>query len=348
MSIPRSDVRVSKTPRASSGPEARGQFLVYEAEDGRVKIDARLADETVWLSQRLMAELFQKDVRTINEHILNVYEEHELEPGATIRKFRIVQREGARNVARIVDHYNLDMIISVGYRVNSLRGTQFRIWATNVLRQHLVQGYTVHAQRLKELNQAVRLVADVAHRRTLSGDEATALLEVVADYAYALEVLDDYDHQRVRLGEVSPGPVAALDLSEARQVIARMGERFGASPLFGREKDEGLEGSLAAVVQTFGGQGVYPSLEEKAAHFLYFLVKDRPRRRQQTHRGGAVPLVPGEEPGALSRRRRQTHRRQRAGGDDAADRRKPAGREGRADAGGGEPHQPAQSLTGRA
>ncbi|MFP5404589.1 MAG: RhuM family protein [Gammaproteobacteria bacterium] len=173
-----------------------------------------------------------------------------------------------------MDLYNLDMIISVGYRVNSLRGTQFRIWATNVLRQHLVQGYTVHAQRLKELNQAVRLVADVAHRRTLSGDEATALLEVVADYAYALEVLDDYDHQRVRLGEVSPGPVAVLDLDEARQVIVRMGERFGASPLFGREKDEGLEGSLSAVMQTFGGQDVYPSLEEKAAHLLYFLVKN--------------------------------------------------------------------------
>jgi prophage maintenance system killer protein len=137
-----------------------------------------------------------------------------------------------------------------------------------------VQGYTVHERRLKELNQAVRLVADVAHRRTLSGDEATALLEVVADYAYALEVLDDYDHQRVRLGEVSPGPVAALALDEARQVIVRMGERFGATGLFGREKDEGLEGSLSAVMQTFDGQEVYPSLEEKAAHLLYFLVKN--------------------------------------------------------------------------
>jgi hypothetical protein len=230
--------------------------------------------------------------------------------------------------------------------VNSLRGTQFRIWATNVLRQHLVQGYTVHAQRLKELNQAVRMVADVAHRRMLSGDEATSLLEVVADYAYALEVLDDYDHQRVRLGEVSPGLVAALDRDEARQVIVRMGERFGASGLFGREKDDGLEGSLSAVMQTFGGQEVYPSLEEKAAHLLYFLVKNHPRRRQQAYRGGAVPLVFAEEPGALPRRWRQAYRRQRAGGDDAADRREPAGREGRADAGGGEPDQPAQSVIG--
>ena len=144
----------------------------------------------------------------------------------------IVRQEGSRKVKREVNHYNLDIVISVGYRVNSLRGTQFRIWATNVLRKHLVQGYTVHERRLKELNQTVRLISDVAQRRTLSGDEATTLLNVVADYAYALEVLDDYDHQRVRLGEVSAGPVAALELAEARQVIARMGKHFGTTGLF--------------------------------------------------------------------------------------------------------------------
>jgi prophage maintenance system killer protein len=200
--------------------------------------------------------------------VRNVFAEGELPEESNMQKMHIAGSD------KPVTFYNLDVIISVGYRVKSQRGTQFRIWATNVLRQHLVQGYTVHERRLKELNQAVRLVADVAHRRTLSGDEATALLEVVADYAYALEVLDDYDHQRVNLGEVSPGPVAALVLDEARNVIVRMGERFGATGLFGREKDEGLEGSLLAVMQTFGGQEVYPSLEEKAAHLLYFLVKN--------------------------------------------------------------------------
>ena len=218
-----------------------------------------------------LADLFERDKSVISRHLRNVFKEGELERTAVVAKNATTAADGK---IYQVEYFNLDAIISVGYRVNSLRGTQFRIWATNVLRQHLVQGYTVHERRLKELNQAVRLIADVAHRRTLSGDEATALLEVVADYAYALEVLDDYDHQRVRLGEVSPGPVAALALDEARQVIVRMGERFGATGLFGREKDEGLEGSLSAVMQTFGGQEVYPSLEEKAAHLLYFLVKN--------------------------------------------------------------------------
>jgi prophage maintenance system killer protein len=245
-----------------------GEIVLYRAADGGPALDVRLERDTVWLTQAQMAELFGRERSVLTKHVNNVFKEGELSKESNVQILHIAGSD------RPVVFYNLDVIISVGYRVKSQRGTQFRIWATNVLRQHLVQGYTVHAQRLKELNQAVRLVADVAHRRTLSGDEATALLEVVADYAYALEVLDDYDHQRVRLGEVSPGPVAALDRDEVRQVIARMGERFGASSLFGREKDDGLEGSLSAVMQTFDGQEVYPSLEEKAAHLLYFLVKN--------------------------------------------------------------------------
>jgi len=251
-----------------------GEIVLYQTDAGGPALDVRLERESIWLTQAQMAELFGVNVPAIFKHIKNIYATGELESAATVSKMEIVRQEGSRKVRRAVDHYNLDMVISVGYRVNSLRGTQFRIWATNVLRQHLVQGYTVHERRLKELNQAVRLIADVARRRPLEGDEATALLNVVADYAYALEVLDDYDHQRVRLGEVSAGPVAALDLDEARQVIVRMGERFGATGLFGREKDDGLEGSLSAVMQTFGGAEVYPSLEEKAAHLLYFLVKN--------------------------------------------------------------------------
>ncbi len=248
-----------------------GEVVLYQASDGGPALDVRLDRESVWLDAHQMAELFGRDRTVIVRHIRNVYSTSELQRETTCAKNAQVAADGK---VRQMDIYNLDMIISVGYRVNSLRGTQFRIWATNVLRQHLVQGYTVHERRLKELNQAVRLIADVAQRRQLSGDEATALLNVVGDYAYALEVLDDYDHQRVRLGEVSPGPVAALGVDESRQVIARMGERFGASGLFGREKDDSLEASLAAVMQSFGGQELYPSLEEKAAHLLYFLVKN--------------------------------------------------------------------------
>lgn len=195
-----------------------GEVLFYQTADGGPALDVRLDRDTVWLTQAQMAELFGVNVPAIFKHIKNIYASGELESEATISKMEIVRQEGKRRVRRAVDHYNLDMIISVGYRVNSVRGTRFRIWATNVLRQHLVQGYTVHERRLKELNQAVRLIADVAQRRTLSGDEASALLKVVADYAYALEVLDDYDHQRVRLGEVSAGPVVALELDEARPV----------------------------------------------------------------------------------------------------------------------------------
>lgn len=245
-----------------------GEVMLYRSADGGPALDVRLERETVWLTQAQMAELFGRERSVLTKHVNNVFKEGELDKGSNVQILHIAGSD------KPVTFYNLDVIISVGYRVKSQRGTQFRIWATDVLRQHLVQGYTVHAQRLKELNQAVRLVADVAHRRTLSGDEATALLEVVADYTYALEVLDDYDHQRVRLGEVSAGPAAVLSLDEARQVILRMGERFGATGLFGREKDEGLEGSLSAVMQTFDGQEVYPSLEEKAAHLLYFLVKN--------------------------------------------------------------------------
>jgi prophage maintenance system killer protein len=245
-----------------------GEIILYQAADGGPALDVRLERDTVWLTQAQMAELFGRERSVLTKHVNNVFKEGELDKESNVQILHIAGSD------KPVSLYNLDVIISVGYRVKSQRGTQFRVWATNVLRQHLVQGYTVHERRLKELNQAVRLISDVARRRTLSGDEATALLEVVADYAYALEVLDDYDHQRVRLGEVSPGPVAALDLDEARQVIARMGERFGATGLFGREKNDGLEGSLSAVMQTFDGKEVYPSLEEKAAHLLYFLVKN--------------------------------------------------------------------------
>ncbi len=248
-----------------------GEILLYQAADGGPALDVRLEQETVWLTQAQMAELFGRERSVITKHINNAFKEGELDRNSVCANFAHTADDGK---TYSVQHFNLDTIISVGYRVKSIRGTQFRIWATRVLRQHLIQGYTVHERRLKELNQAVRLIADVAQRRPLSGDEATALLSVVGDYAYALEVLDDYDHQRVRLGEVSPGPVAALELEEARQVITRMGERFGASGLFGREKDDSLESSLAAVMQTFGGQEVYPSLEEKAAHLLYFLVKN--------------------------------------------------------------------------
>jgi prophage maintenance system killer protein len=170
--------------------------------------------------------------------------------------------------------YNLDVIISVGYRVNSKRGTQFRIWATNVLKQHIVKGYTENARRLQELRRSLQLVEHVLDRHEVSSDEAKALLRVVTDYSYALDLLDDYDHQRVPAAPTHKGEVKAISYEEARRLIERLREKFGAPAIFGQEKDDSLHSSLNAILQTFDEKDVYPGLEEKAAHLLYFLVKN--------------------------------------------------------------------------
>ena len=175
---------------------------------------------------------------------------------------------------RQVEYFNLDAILSVGYRVNSKRGTQFRIWATRVLRDHLLQGYSVNERRLQELKQSLRIVGQVLDRYDVSSDQAQALLRVVTDYARALDILDDYDHQRVRLGAVRRGEARGIDYDEAIAIVAQLRTTYGGSELFGREKDASLRGSLGAVMQAFDGADVYPSLEEKAAHLLYFLVKN--------------------------------------------------------------------------
>lgn len=253
-----------------------GQVILYKAKDGFISLDVKLRGETVWLSLNQMASLFERDKSVISRHLLNVYETGELDRVSTVASFATVQNEGGRRIERQIEYFNLDAILSVGYRVNSKRGTQFRIWATGVLREHLVHGYTVNERRLKELNQAIRLIADVADRRVLSGDEAVALLRVVADYSFALDLLDAYDLQSVASPRCTPGPVAGISVEEARQTVERLREHYGAGSLFGLERDGSLSGALHAVLQTFEGQDLYPGLEEKAAHLLYFLVKDHP------------------------------------------------------------------------
>ena len=178
------------------------------------------------------------------------------------------------SVTRHIEFYNLDAIISVGYRVNSKRGTEFRIWATNVLKQHIVQGYTVNEKRMKELKQTLKLASDISRRKVLSGDEATILLQTVSEYATALDLLDDYDHQRVAIGKVSKRKAKSVTYEETMKLIDAMRQKFGDSAVFGREKDDSLHSSLNAVMQSFDGKDVYPSVEEKAAHLLYFLVKN--------------------------------------------------------------------------
>ena len=252
----------------------KGELIIFRTKEGEPGIQVRFEQDTVWLSQKLMGQLFQKDSDTIGLHLKNIYAQGELDESATTEDYSVVQKEGKRQVSRNVSYYNLDAIISVGYRVNSKRGTQFRIWATRILRDHLVKGYTINEKRLRELRQTVRLIAGVAERHPLTSDEAAAVLRVVSDYTFALDLLDDFDHQRLTVAETTKGQAKPVTYAEARKFIAKLKERFTAPDLFGREKDSSLHSSLQTVFQTFEGKDLYPGLEEKAAHLLYFLVKN--------------------------------------------------------------------------
>jgi death-on-curing family protein len=235
-----------------------------------------------------MAGLFQKGVPAINEHIKNIYKERELDESSTIRKFRIVQFEGKRKVEREIDFYNLDVIISVGYRVKSKRGTQFRIWATKILREHIVKGFTLNEKRLteqkhaklKELEKAVALLQNTTHA-ALTKAEAMGLLTIITGYAKSWILLQQYDNKDINL--ISRGkskPAGKIKYGEAKEVIESLAvelkKKNEASKLFGTEKEKGLERILYTLYQTFGKKELYPGIEEKAAHLLYFIIKDHP------------------------------------------------------------------------
>lgn len=261
--------------------ESPNSIAIYQNEDGGIRIEVQLQQDTVWLSQRQLSALFDKDVRTVNEHIRNVLIEQELDAEATIRKFRIVRQEGKRQVNREVEHYNLDMIISVGYRVNSKKGTQFRIWANNILKQYLLQGYALNEQKLREqqekladLKQAIALSSRLARNQDLSLSEAQGILAILEKYSHALAVLDDYDHQRLQITGTQQTKHAPITYEEAIAQIQRWRQQEQLTELFGNEKDDSFKSSLATIYQTFGSAELYPSIEEKAANLLYFIVKN--------------------------------------------------------------------------
>ena len=265
--------------------KSKGEIIIYKTKGGKTTLEVKLQKETVWLNQVQMSQLFDKDRRTISEHANNIYKEKELQRDRTIRNFRIVQEEGNRRVEREVDFYNLDVIISVGYRVKSQRGTQFRIWATQVLKDHILKGYTLNEKRLKEQNtrlaelqETVNLMGRVIQGRELDRAEAAGLLHVITDYSYALSLLDQYDHQELKIHKTTRKKHCAITYDDARRAINKLGEqsRKKGHPigLFGKEKDKSFNGSLGAIYQTFDGKEVYPSIEEKAAHLLYFVVKN--------------------------------------------------------------------------
>lgn len=266
--------------------ESHGEVVVYEAPDGAIRVDVRLERETVWLTQKQMADLFDTSTDNVGLHLKNIFSGGELDERATTEDSSVVRTEGRRTVRRRVKHYNLDAIISVGYRVNSRRGTQFRIWATGTLREHLLRGYTLNERRLRErgfgeIEEAIGLLARTLTSHALITDEGRTVLDVVRRYTRAWRLLLEYDEARLATVPERPvAPTAGLTLSEARtgaaSLRAELTKRGEARALFGQERDDRLAGILGAVEQTFDGEALYPSAQARAAHLLYFLVKDHP------------------------------------------------------------------------
>ena len=243
------------------------EILLYTSPDGEVQLDVRMQHDTMWMTQQMMAELFQTTVHNIIIHVRNIYKESELQQEGTCKDFLQVRKEGSRTVRRPVNFYNLDMILSVGYRVNTRRGTQFRIWATQRLREYLVRGYVVHEKRLQQLGQVVQLMRRVEDRL-----DAHQVLDVVEHYSKGLDLLDNYDHQSLTRPAGS-SQCYVLEYEECRRLIDQM--KFGAeSDLFGKEKDDSFQGALGNIYQSFAGVDIYPTMEEKAARLLYFTVKN--------------------------------------------------------------------------
>ena len=255
------------------------RIVIYQTEDGQIQIDVRLENETVWLTQAQMAELFQTDRTSIVRHINNIYKVEELDREATCAKITQVQTEGKRRVSRNIPYFNLDMIISVGYRVNSKRGIKFRQWANRILRDYLIKGYVVNEKirrnQIGELRQLVGMIGRTIQNQTLiSNDETNALFEVVTDYTYALDTLDNYDYQRLTIEKTTKEESYHATYENAMKEIDNLRVKFGGSVLFGNEKDESFKSSIGQIYQTFGGIDLYPSVEEKAAMLLYLVTKN--------------------------------------------------------------------------
>lgn len=255
------------------------KIIIYKTPESGIVIDVTVDDDTLWLSQQQIAELFEKDRTVIGRHIRNIYKEQELDEKSTCAFFTQVQKEGKRNVTRRLPYYNLDMIISVGYRVNSKRGTQFRIWANKILKEYLLKGYAVNsritAARYNELKQMVDVMGrTVSQQKSLSKDEAVSLIGMVADYAYALDTLDKYDYQQLAVDSTTKEEPFHATYDNAMEMINCLRQRFGDGSLFGNEKDGSFKSSIGQIYQTFGGMDLYPSVEEKAAMLLYLVTKN--------------------------------------------------------------------------
>lgn len=258
----------------------KGEMVIYTSSEGKPNIDVRLEAETLWLSQKMMAELFDKDSDTIGLHLKNIYSEEELEEKATTEFFSVVQTEGKRRVRRRIKFYNLDAILSVGYRVNSKRGTQFRIWANRILKDHLVQGYTINQKRLQEQQQQIQKIKDSIRlvERSLvddieTMDQARSVIKLLSDFSQGLDILDNYDHESLETSGKTHTPAVVIEKQEFLDVVSAMRRDFD-SEVFGKPKDNSFDSSVCQMYQSFGGIELYPTIEHKAAILLYLVVKN--------------------------------------------------------------------------
>lgn len=264
--------------------QSKGEILMYKAEDGSQQLEVKLDEDTVWLSQKQMGMLYDKNLMTINGHISNVFKEKELDKKSVIRKSLITAADGKKYETLI---YNLDVIISVGYRVKSKRGTQFRQWATQRLKDYLVKGYTLNEKRLQQvlqnmqqLEQAVKLIQQSGNSGQLNITEAKGLLEIITNYTHSFILLNQFDSNNLPDEKLNENITYEIEYKEAIKAITELKKQLmkkkEASALFGNERDHGFESTLNSVVQTFGGEYLYKSIEEQAAHLLYFVIKNHP------------------------------------------------------------------------
>jgi death-on-curing family protein len=256
------------------------QIEIYTGTNGEIGLEVTFEQDTVWLNQHQIAGLFDTDRTSILKHLKNIYATAELDETATCAKIAQVQQEGKRTVKREVFFYNLDVIISIGYRVNAKKGTQFRQWATQRLKNYLVKGYILNQQRLQQLQQVVNIIQQSGEREGVNLAEAKGLLEIITHYTQSFVLLNQYDSHNLQPESLNENISYEIRYEEALSAIAELKRQLlakkEASELFGNQKDQSFEGILQSVVQTFGGVYLYPSIEEQAAHLLYFVIKNHP------------------------------------------------------------------------
>lgn len=258
----------------------KGEIVIYKNENGNISFEAKLEDETIWLTQDMMAKLFETTSQNITMHIKNIYEEEELEQISTCKDFLQVRKEGKRAVSRKLAFYNLDMILSVGYRIKSKTATQFRKWATTVLKEYMTKGYAINEHKLKQeqdkvktLQDTIKLLSRSLEYQVESLDEAKDVAKLMDNFAIGLDLLDNYDHQKLDSKGLTTREAVKIDEKEFITIIDKMKSEF-ASDVFATPKDESFSSSVNQIYQTFEGKELYPTLEEKAVTLLYLIVKN--------------------------------------------------------------------------